>query len=154
MLPTQPFRDEHRALVEHIEHLAEAARRMPRLDSEERGDLRDRVLEFLRGTLLPHAKAEEKVLYPEWARLVGFADAAVPMIHDHEAIVARVKRLEVADVEDVDGLQELLYELHGLVSVHFAKEEEIQLPAFDAAPEAAKRVLQEMAAAGGHAHAH
>jgi iron-sulfur cluster repair protein YtfE (RIC family) len=154
MLPTQPFRDEHRELVEHIEHLAEAARQMPRLTSEERTALRDRVLGFLRDTLLPHAAAEEQVLYPEWARLVGFADAAVPMVHDHEAIVARVKRLEVVDVDDVDTLQELLYELHALVSVHFSKEEDIQLPAFDAAPEVAERVLQAMAAAGGHAHAH
>jgi iron-sulfur cluster repair protein YtfE (RIC family) len=154
MLPTQPFRDEHRELVEHIEHLAEAARQMPRLTSEERTALRDRVLGFLRDTLLPHAAAEEQVLYPEWARLVGFGDAAVPMVHDHEAIVARVKRLEVVDVDDVDTLQELLYELHALVSVHFSKEEDIQLPAFDAAPEVAERVLQAMAAAGGHAHAH
>ena len=154
MRPTQPFRDEHRELVKHIEHLAEAARKVPRLTSEERGDLRDRVLDFLRGTLLPHAAAEEQVLYPEWARLVGFADAAVPMIHDHEAIAARVKRLEMVDVEDVDALQELLYELHALVSVHFAKEEDIQLPAFDASPEVAERVLDAMTAAGGGAHGH
>jgi iron-sulfur cluster repair protein YtfE (RIC family) len=154
MLPTQPFRDEHRELVKHIEHLAEAARKMPRLTGEERGALRDGVLDFLRGTLLPHAAAEEQVLYPEWARLVGFADAAVPMIHDHQAIVARVRRLEIVDVEDVDALQELLYELHALVSVHFAKEEDIQLPAFDAAPEVAERVLDAMAAAGGEGHGH
>lgn len=154
MLPTQPFRDEHRQLVEHIEGLAESARRAPRLTSEERVALRDRTLEFLRGTLLPHAAAEEHVLYPEWARLVGFADAAAPMIHDHEAIVARVKRLDVVDVDDIDAFQELLYELHGLVSVHFAKEEDIQLPALDAAPEVAERVLHAMAAAGGHAHGH
>jgi iron-sulfur cluster repair protein YtfE (RIC family) len=154
MLPTQPFRDEHRELIEHIEHLAEAARQMPQLTSEEREALRDRVLEFLRGTLIPHATAEEQVLYPEWARLVGFADAAVPMIHDHEAIAARVNRLETVDVGQVDTLQELLYELHALVSVHFAKEEDIQLPVFDAAPEAAERVLQAMETAGGNAHTH
>jgi iron-sulfur cluster repair protein YtfE (RIC family) len=154
MLPTQSFRDEHGELVEHIEHLAEAARKVPQLDSVERGDLRDRVLEFLLGTLLPHAAAEEKVLYPEWAGLVGFADAAVPMVHDHEAIVTRVKRLEAADLDDVDGLQELLYELHGLILVHFAKEEDIQLPAFDAAPEVAERVLRDMSAVGGHPHSH
>jgi iron-sulfur cluster repair protein YtfE (RIC family) len=154
MRPTEPFRDEHRELVEHVEHLAEAARRMPGLSRDERDGLRDRVLGFLRGTLLPHAAAEEEVLYPEWAALLGFADAAVPMIHDHEAIVARVERLAAADSGDVDTLQELLYGLYALVSVHFAKEEEIQLPAFDAAPEVAARVLERMAATGGHAHAH
>jgi iron-sulfur cluster repair protein YtfE (RIC family) len=76
------------------------------------------------------------------------------MIHDHEAIVARVERLAAAEADDIDTLQELLYGLYALVSVHFAKEEEIQLPAFDAAPEVAARVLERMAATGGHAHAH
>ena len=53
---------------------------MPRLSDEERDALRTRILEFLRGSLMPHARAEGEVLYPEWAELVGFADAAVPMV--------------------------------------------------------------------------
>ena len=134
MRPTEPFRKEHEQLLEHIEHIAEAARELPRLSDEERDALRERILGFLRGTLIPHAKAEEDVLYPEWSKLVGFADAAAPMIHDHEAIVARIERLERADVDDVDSLQELLYGLHALISVHFRTEEDLQLPAFDAAP--------------------
>jgi iron-sulfur cluster repair protein YtfE (RIC family) len=152
MRPTEPFRHEHEQLLEHIEHLAQAAREMPRLSPEERDAVRGRVLEFLRGTLLPHARAEEEILYPEWAALVGFADAAVPMVHDHEAIVARVERLEAADPADVDSLQELLYGLHALISVHFRKEEDLQLPAFDAAPEVAERVLERMGAVAGHSH--
>ena len=68
------------------------------------------------------------MLYPEWAKLVGFADAAVPMMHDHEAIVERIERLEQANNDDVDALQELLYGLYALISVHFRKEEDIQLP--------------------------
>jgi hemerythrin len=153
MRPTEPFRHEHSELLEHIEHLSQAAREMPQLSDDERDALRDRVLEFLRGTLLPHAAAEEEILYPEWAALVGFADAAIPMIHDHEAIGAWVDRLEAADAGDVDALQRALYGLYALISVHFAKEEEIQMVAFDAAPEAAERVLRRTAAAG-HAHAH
>ena len=154
MRPTEPFRHEHEELLEHIEHLAAAAREMPRLSEEERGVLRDRILGFLRGTLLPHARAEEQILYPAWAELVGFADAAVPMVHDHEAIVARIERLEATQVADVDALQELLYGLHALISVHFRKEEDLQLPAFDAAPDVAARVLERMGEAAGHAHAH
>ena len=152
MRPTEPFRQEHEQLLEHIEHLGQAAREMPRLSEEERDELRKRILDFLRGTLLPHAKAEEEVLYPEWARLVGFPDAAVPMVHDHEAIVARVERLEAADASDVDTLQELLYALHALISVHFRKEEDLQLPAFDAAPDVAASVLERMGRRPGHAH--
>jgi hemerythrin len=154
MRPTEPLRDEHRALVEHIEHLALAAREMPRLAEDERDVLRDRLLEFLRGTLLPHAAVEEEILYPEWAALVGFPGAAEPMIHDHAAIVAYVERLEAVGTADVDELQAVLYALHALIAVHFAKEEDIQMAAFDAAPAATERVLRRVAAAGGHAHAH
>jgi hemerythrin len=154
MRPTEPLRDEHRELVEHIEHLALAAREIPRLSDEERDLLRDRMLEFLRGTLLPHAAVEEEILYPEWAALVGFPAAAEPMIHDHAAIVAYVQRLEAADAADADELQAALYGLHALIAVHFAKEEDIQMAAFDAAPAATERVLRRVAAVGGHAHAH
>ena len=122
--------------------------------SDGRAMLRARIVAFLGGTLLPHARAEEEILYPEWAELVGYADAAVPMIHDHEAIVARVERLDAADVADLDALQELLYGLYALISVHFRKEEDLQLPAFDAAPEVAERVLARMGAAAGHSHGH
>jgi iron-sulfur cluster repair protein YtfE (RIC family) len=153
MRPTEPFRREHEELLSHIEHIGQAAREVPRLDRGERELLVGRILGFLRGTLVPHAKAEEEVLYPEWAKLVGFADAAVPMVHDHEAIVARIARLEQAGFDDVDTLQELLYGLHALIGVHFRKEEDIQLPAFDAAPAAVtEAVLERMEALAGHAH--
>ena len=152
---TEPFRREHEQLLEHIEHIAQAARELPRLSDEERNALRDRILGFLRGTLIPHAKAEEEVLYPEWSRLLGFADAAAPMIHDHEAIVARIDQLAAVDVHDVDALQELLYGLYALISVHFRKEEDLQLPAFDAAPpELTDAVIARMERATGHAHDH
>ena len=155
MRPTEPFRREHEELLVHIDHLAQAAREVPRLSPEERDALVGRVLEFLRGTLIPHAKAEEEVLYPAWSALVGFDDAAVPMVHDHEQIVERIERLEQADVADVDTLQELLYGLYALIGVHFRKEEDLQLPAFDAAPpEVTEDVLQRMGAHAGHPHAH
>ena len=155
MRPTESFRQEHEELHGHVEHIAHAAREIAHLDLAERELLVGRIIGFLRGTLVPHAKAEEEVLYPAWAKLVGFADAAVPMVHDHEAIVERLERLERADSDDVDTLQELLYGLYALVSVHFRKEEDIQLPTFDAAPpEVTEAVLERMEALGGHPHDH
>ena len=155
MSPTEPFRREHEELLSHIEHIGQAAREVARLDRGERELLVGRIVAFLRGTLVPHAKAEEEVLYPEWAKLVGFVDAAVPMVHDHEAIVERIERLDQTDVDDVDGLQELLYGLYALISVHFRKEEDLQLPAFDAAPaEVTEAVLERMERLTGHAHTH
>ncbi len=103
---------------------------------------------------MPHARAEEEVLYPEWAELVGFADAAIPMVHDHEAIAARIDQLADASVSDVDRLQELLYGLYALILVHFRKEEDLQLPVFDAHPEVARRVLDRMHEAAHHGHSH
>ena len=155
MRPTEPFRREHQELLSHIEHIGQAAREVARLDRGERELLVGRIVEFLSGTLVPHARAEEEVLYPEWAKLIGFADAAVPMVHDHEAIVERIERLERADVDEVDTLQELLYGLYALISVHFRKEEDIQLPAFDAAPlKVTEVVLERMASRTGHVHEH
>lgn len=155
MRPTEPFRNEHEQLLDHIEHIAAAARQLPRLDDEERARERSRIVGFLRGTLLPHARAEEEVLYPAWSKLVGFQDAAVPMIHDHEAIVTRIDQLASADIRDVDTLQELLYGLYALISVHFRKEEDLQLPAFDAAPaEITEAVLKRMETETGHVHEH
>jgi iron-sulfur cluster repair protein YtfE (RIC family) len=132
--PTEPFREEHAALLPHVEQLRAAAREFPRLAPQARSEAIETALEFLRGTLLPHARAEEQVLYPEWARIVGYPDAAAPMVHDHEAIVARIERLSETSPEDIETVQELLYGLHALVSVHFDKEETIQLPAFDRRP--------------------
>jgi iron-sulfur cluster repair protein YtfE (RIC family) len=157
MRPTEPFRREHAELHAHVEHIGQAAREVARLGRSEREALVGRIVEFLTGTLLPHARAEEAVLYPEWAKLVGFDDAAVPMVHDHEAIVARIEQLEGADADDVDTLQQLLYGLHALIDVHFRKEEDLQLPAFDAAPpELTQAVLERMEALAGpgHVHAH
>ena len=146
MRPTEPFRREHEELKAHVEELAQAARELPHLTIEERRAAVERALGFLRGTLIPHARAEEEVLYPEWAKLLGFADAALPMVHDHEAIVARIAALERTPPDDPDALQELLYGLYALIDVHFRKEEDIQLAAFDAAaPELVASVLERMA---------
>jgi iron-sulfur cluster repair protein YtfE (RIC family) len=155
MRPTEPLRREHAELHTHIEHIAHAAQEVPRLDDAERALLVGRILGFLRDTLVPHARAEEEVLYPAWAELVGYADAAVPMVHDHRTIVDWIERLERAEVEDVDTLQELLYGLYALIEAHFRKEEDLQLPAFDAAPpEVVESVLERMGALAGHAHTH
>lgn len=153
--PTEPFRREHAALLEHIEHLGAAAREVPRLSPEEREAVVARVLGFLRGSLLPHAQAEEEVLYPAWARLIGSPGAAAPMIHDHRAIAARTERLASTPVEDSDALQELLYGLQALILVHFDKEEELQLPVLDEQPpDVVKDLLARMGEHTGPGHRH
>ena len=119
---------EHRELLGDVEHIRLAAREVAGLSPEERDAARARVLEFLRGTLVPHAQEEERELYPRVAEILGHPDATAPMIYDHLAIRERIADLADADPADAARLQELLYGLHALIKVHFWKEEELYLP--------------------------
>lgn len=153
--PTGAVRDEHEQLLGHVEHLREAAREVPRLSPEERAAVIERILAFLRGTLIPHAEAEEHVLFPEVARLVGHPEATASMTLEHAAIRARTDALADADPSDVSSLQELLYGLQALITVHFSKEEDIYLPLIDAQPpQLAKEIIERMGERAPAEHSH
>jgi iron-sulfur cluster repair protein YtfE (RIC family) len=81
---------------------------------------------------VPHAAAEEHTLYPAVADLLGSRAAIAPMLYDHQAIRQRVAELKAADPTNLAMLQELLYGLYALSSVHFWKEEELYFPLLDA----------------------
>ena len=130
---TETLHAEHARLREHLEHVGLAARELPGLSGEERRQVVSRILEFLRGTLIPHAEDEERGLYARVAELLGDERAIAPMIYDHRAICEYVDELEVAaGLDDVHRLQQLLYALEALIEVHFRKEEELYLPLVDA----------------------
>jgi iron-sulfur cluster repair protein YtfE (RIC family) len=132
---TATFREEHEHLMAHVAHLAAAAAEVPELSIEERTQLVGRILSFLRDTLLPHAEAEERTLYPALATLYGHPDATATMSFDHQAIGERIVALETTAPEDTARLQQLLYGLHALISVHFRKEEEVYLPLLETRPD-------------------
>lgn len=125
---TEAERADHARLRDHVEHIRLAAREIPRVSPDERHEIVARILEFLRDTLLIHAEAEERQLYPAVAKLLGHPEATAPMVRDHVAIRARIVELGATDDSDVDRLQELLYSLYTLISVHFWKEEQLYLP--------------------------
>ena len=128
---TQTFHKEHEELLDGVEHIRLAAREMPVLSPVERDVVRNRIVDFLRGTLVPHSLLEEHDLYPRVAEILGNADATAPMVYDHLAIRERIADLADADSGDLARLQELLYGLHALIRVHFHKEEELYLPLVD-----------------------
>jgi hypothetical protein len=103
------------------------------MSPEERQAVIARIVDFLRGTLLPHADEEERSLYLDVARKLGHPEATAPMTHDHVAIRVRTLELAATDETDVDQLQELLYGLYALISVHFWKEEQLYLPLMERA---------------------
>lgn len=152
MSATDAFREEHAALLEHVEHLRAIAGQLPGMDSAQRTAAIQRALEFLRGTLVPHAEAEERVLYPAVAALLGSPASTATMISDHRAIVSRIDALAAAQPDDVERLQELLYGLHALLIVHFHKEEDDYLPLLEERPpEEVAAIFERM---GEHGHAH
>lgn len=138
---TTALREEHEHLLVHIEHLKAAAVELQALSIEERKALLARVLEFLRGTLLPHAEAEERVLYPAVAGLYGHPGATATMSYDHRAIGEQIDVLAAADPADTTTVQQLLYGLYALILVHFRKEEEIYLPLLESRPDAEVEAL-------------
>lgn len=97
------------------------------------------ALEFLQDDLLPHAAAEEAVLYPAVAEVLGSPEATATMARDHEEIRRLVRELrrhadELASQVLPVARHELVRVLHGLhavVGLHLAKEEELYLPLLD-----------------------
>jgi len=125
---TETVRRDHAKLRGDVEHIRLAARELPDVSPEERHAIVGRILDFLRETLLPHAEEEEQWLYAAVGKALGNPEATHTMTHDHIAIRSRVLELAVTDDTDVDRLQELLYGLYALITVHFWKEEQLYLP--------------------------
>jgi iron-sulfur cluster repair protein YtfE (RIC family) len=124
---------EHEVLLDQVEQLRVAADELPALPAAERSLLQANAVAFLRGELMPHAREEERGLYPAVARRLGHPDATAPMILDHLAIGERTAQLAETDPEDVARLQELLYGLYALIRVHFWKEETLYAPLVESA---------------------
>jgi hemerythrin-like domain-containing protein len=75
---TRPLLAEHERLLDHVEHIRVAAIELPSLSEEERHELIERIVSFLRDDLATHAESEERGLYPHVARLLGPADGLRP----------------------------------------------------------------------------
>ncbi|MEP0764806.1 MAG: hemerythrin domain-containing protein [Chloroflexota bacterium] len=161
---TQPLRDEHQELFPHIERIRTVADEVGDIPSESlRRDV-DAVYDFLAHHLIPHAEAEDRALYPVVARVLGAPEATATMRRDHVEIGRLVGELAglraqigegALSVPLAKGLRRVLYGLHALVKVHFAKEEEVYLPLLDTrlSPDEAHRLFEDMEAAAKEAKA-
>lgn len=161
-IPTQPLRDEHKDLLPHIVGLRTAA---DSVGEAEAADVQRNVAEshdFLVHHLLPHAQAEERALYPVVARLMGAPEATATMTRDHVEIGRLTAELGVLrtglsgttiNAAQARSLRAVLYGLSALVSLHFAKEEEVYLPILDErlTESEARQMFEAMEAAAGEA---
>jgi iron-sulfur cluster repair protein YtfE (RIC family) len=158
-LPTEPLRAEHRELMPHLKALDTAADEVDRWDGDEALHVLGGIVEFLRGHLVPHASAEERVLYPAVEEAMAAPGATATMRADHSEIVARIERLAATTEAirqrwpDPDLSRDVAHQLTGLAAIlqlHFAKEEGVLLPVLDdvLSPERAAELFARMDEAG------
>lgn len=138
----QPLREEHAELAPEIERLRVLADGLT--SSSATLTIKPRIeeaLEFLRGHLVPHAMAEEAVLYPAVEEAMGAPGATATMSRDHVEVVALTDALAGLrsairaygpSTAQILEARRLLYGLYALVGVHLAKEEEIYVPILEA----------------------
>jgi iron-sulfur cluster repair protein YtfE (RIC family) len=138
---TQPLRDEHRELRPHVEQLRAAADMVGEAPLEAVRHEVDAAYAFLTQHLIPHAQAEDRALYPVVGQVMGAAQATATMSRDHVEVGRLTQELgqlrsalagSTVDADQAKALRRVLYGLYALVTVHFAKEEEIYLPLLDA----------------------
>jgi iron-sulfur cluster repair protein YtfE (RIC family) len=97
----------------------------------------DEVYEFLTQELIPHAHAEDRVLYRAVSKVLGAPQATATMWRDHLEIERYTQ--EIASIrQQISGksiessvetsLRRVLYGLYAVTRLHLAKEEEIYLP--------------------------
>lgn len=136
---TRPIRDEHRELLPHIERLRVTADEVGRVPAAVLRTKLDDAYTFLTDHLIPHAMAEDAVLYPAVGRLMGAERATATMSRDHVEVGRLTKELgelrafpeDELETQHAGDLRRVLYGLYELVRTHFAEEEEIYLPLLD-----------------------
>lgn len=125
---TEELRAEHEQLLTHAEELRIAALELPTLAPDERRLLLDRIADFLTGPFAAYAESETRALYPYLDRLLDDRYATSGLAYDLQAVRRIATELRGANVRDTPRLQQLLYELHAIIAVHFRKEDAVYLP--------------------------
>ncbi len=127
------LQDEHTGIRPLVEEIRQAA---DQLGARDDLDGVRQLLDRLEGRLLPHERAEERLLHPVMARVLGGDDPTAALSRAHAEIehqVARLQRLMrdidaeggITDPEDGTEVQRLLYGLHAVMRLHNAQEDEL-----------------------------
>lgn len=130
----------HRELRLDLERLREWADEIGVVDLDTVRHRLGAANELLMTRLLPHALAEDQILYPAVRRFVG-PQATLMLQRDHGEMLKLTAELNAlrraAETHEVGPrfaveARRLLYGLYMLGGLHFAKEEEIVFPVLDA----------------------
>lgn len=145
--------EEHGGLRPSIEAFGELASQLGSLTPDARSEKLSEALGFLKNELLPHAAAEEALLYPPAESVLRARGGAVrTMLLEHEAITSLVDDLETAAAsDDVDAAAGALWGLRSVVLLHLLEEEEVYMPAL---AELSEEEARDIANRLGLAHEH
>ena len=151
--------DEHAELLPHLEHLAGLAAESEELPPAELRTRLEGVIGFLQDGLLPHAREEERSIYPAVAQVLRAVGGATrTMTIDHRFVAEMVGALEAIargplDAAGRERSRRLLYGLRALLEVHFTKENEAYVPLLERLSPAERRTLHAHLTDGARAHA-
>jgi hemerythrin-like domain-containing protein len=154
---TEPFREEHAAIKEHLSHMSQMIQAIPEGVTEVQKQTMTKLVEALKGHILVHAEWEEKVLYPVIDQKTGGGKYAftAAMRHEHRIVGRWID--ELASESGKENPDTRLFvrradQLLGLILAHFEDEEEVLLPVLDETmtPEEFEREI----ASQGHPHGH
>lgn len=127
------FRAEHRVLRPDIARIRAAADSLGTIPSPDALAMVRSIHRFLVDEVAPHEEAEDAMLYPVVARVLGGNDPTMTMSRAHVEIAHQIRRLgrvldeldaEHLDHDDVVELRRILYGLHAILELHFAQEDE------------------------------
>ena len=137
---TRRFRAEHVTLRPDVERIRAVADGLdPKHPAESLKAVRD-IHRFLVDELDPHEQAEDAMLYPVLARVLGGNDPTGTMSRAHLEIAHQIRRLgRLLDDSETDGptpediieIRRMLYGLHAILQLHFAQEDEGYLSLVD-----------------------
>lgn len=152
--------EEHGRLFPLLEHLGSLAAQSAALDEAELRTRLGKVLEFLRDGLLPHAREEERSVYPAAEKVIrAIGGATRTMSIDHRFIGEMVEELDNLSAgpftePDRERARRLLYGLQALLRVHFTKENEVYVPLLNRLSPAERRQLHGRLSGAGSGHHH
>jgi iron-sulfur cluster repair protein YtfE (RIC family) len=161
--PTRPLRAEHATLQRGVADFARVAAEVSDWSVPDTPDRLRQMRGFLYGELLPHAEAEEGVLYPLLDKVMGAHGATSTMVADHREIHRHADALAgLIDAVgqgppqsgELEALREHLYALWAIIRLHMEKEEKFLFSLLDSRlSDADTATLYEELAAFGHRRA-
>ncbi len=154
---TEPFRQEHVEIKEHLRHMSQMIEAIPGASRETQKGTMAKLVKALQGHILPHAEWEEKVLYPVVDQRAGGGPYrfTAAMRHEHLIVGRWIGELECESKREAPNAKLFVRraeQLLGLILAHFEDEEEVLLPVLDSrmTPEEFEREV----ASKGHPHGH